>query len=131
MLQDHVCHMLLEQCAFQIRSWSTFDLEYSSRLLYGPGPSNIWSWNIRSRSIWSWTRSRGQNLKKSFQNKNIGLLQDRTTTRLATFSKLSTSLKIPFVQSQFLTQRPLFVTFNSTDAPCFENWGRTPASNSW
>ena len=32
--------MLLEQCAFQIWSWSTFDLEYSSRVgpgAYGPG----------------------------------------------------------------------------------------------
>ena len=30
---EDVCYMLLEQYAFQIWSWSIFDLEYSSRLL--------------------------------------------------------------------------------------------------
>ena len=47
MLQDHIWNehcsrsmfvMHLEQNAFQIRSWSIFTLEYSSRLSYGPGP---------------------------------------------------------------------------------------------
>ena len=33
LLQEHVCCMLLEQYAFQIWSWSIFDLQYSSRLL--------------------------------------------------------------------------------------------------
>ena len=33
LLQEHVCYMLLEQYAFQIWSWSIFNLEYFSRLL--------------------------------------------------------------------------------------------------
>ena len=33
LLQGHVCHMLLEHYAFQMWSWSIFNLEYSSRLL--------------------------------------------------------------------------------------------------
>ena len=53
LLQEHIGNMLLEQSAFQIWSWSIFDLENSFRLLmvrdhfgpgaygpgaYGPGP---------------------------------------------------------------------------------------------
>ena len=33
MLQEHIANMLLEQCAFQIWSWSIFDLENSFILL--------------------------------------------------------------------------------------------------
>ena len=33
LLQEHIANMLMEQCAFQIWSWSIFDLENSFRLL--------------------------------------------------------------------------------------------------
>ena len=34
LFQEHIiANMLLEQCAFQIRSWSIFDLQHSVRLL--------------------------------------------------------------------------------------------------
>ena len=33
LLQEYIAHMLLEYCAFQIWSWTTFDVENSFRLL--------------------------------------------------------------------------------------------------
>ena len=33
LFQEHVCYVLLEECAFQIWSWLLFDLECSSRSL--------------------------------------------------------------------------------------------------
>ena len=86
LLQEHICYMLLEQCAFQIWSWSIFDLEYSSRLLMVQDhiiplePELSMSIEISKDigssgskgTIWSWTISRGPYLKKA-ERKGLGM----------------------------------------------------------
>ena len=62
-------------------------------------------------------------MSKTVQNEKTGQLQG-----LPTFSKFSTSLKIPFVQTHFSHKGPFFVIYTSTDVLCLKNWGRTPAS---
>ena len=37
LLQEHVCYMVLEQWAFQIWSWSIFDLRVLLKIINGPG----------------------------------------------------------------------------------------------
>ena len=85
LLQEHVCYMLLEQCAFQIWSWSISNLEFRIlfKIINGSWSiSNLeyFSKLLMARTIWSWSIfnfeyfsklimvqdqiSRGQNLKK-------------------------------------------------------------------
>ena len=77
LLHEHVCYMLLEQYAFQVWSWSIFNLEYSSRLLMVRDHKVLMVQNLGPYGPWPYYRAKIA--QKLFISGEIGVQIKRCT----------------------------------------------------